>query len=45
MHHIPIGLRHLSPVSRRPRQATAEAESRPLYDPDTFAFQLSCESL
>jgi hypothetical protein len=39
MHHFAIGLCDLSAVSRRSRQATAEAKSRPFYNPDPFALQ------
>ena len=39
MHHFAIRLCDLSAVSRRSRQATAEAKSRPFYNPDPFALQ------
>jgi hypothetical protein len=45
MHHPAIGLCDLFAVSRRPRQATAEAKSRPFYDSDSFTLQFCRKSL
>lgn len=44
MHHLAIGLCDLFAVSYRPRQATAEAKSRPFHDSDPFALQFCRKS-